>query len=113
MEHRLNERLRFRALVTVSPAVPGPQVEWTGNAITYSVYGMLIELPCSIPTGAMVIVDIPGHDVAAKAFVRHSRPAGSWFRIGLEFVVPLLTGCANSQSILLVKPGNPAIEEED
>ncbi len=102
-EHRINERLKFRAAVTVWAPGLIPAVRCTGNAITYSVYGLLIELPRPIPVGTPVTVYVSGYDIAGEATVRHSTPAGGWFRIGLEFTASLLTNRPNASSILLAK----------
>src|SRR6476660_4393723 len=103
MEHRRNERLRFRAPVTVSAPALRPELHCDGNALTYSVYGMLVELPCEIPLGTNIEVYLPEQDLRAHATVRHSRRVAHWYRTGIQFDAPLLANRATTSSILLAK----------
>ena len=86
---RRHQRRRMSGAVTISWEDAGDRLSCTGNCIDVSVYGLLIEIPQSIPVGTIVAIKLPGSDDSLEACVRQQRKYGAWRRIGLRFTTAL------------------------
>jgi hypothetical protein len=92
---RRHPRHRMSGAVTISWTAADGNVSCTGNCIDVSMYGLLVEVPDSIPIGTTVMVQLHGSDDCLEASVRQQRKYSSWHRIGLKFTTALRNLSAN------------------
>jgi hypothetical protein len=92
---RRHPRHRMSGPVTISWTAADGDVSCTGNCIDVSVYGLLVEVPDSIPIGTTVMIQLHGSDAPLEATVRQQRKYCGWHRIGVKFTTALRNLSAN------------------
>jgi len=85
LEHRRHQRQRLNKAVSIFWTTADGPDSCDGNCINVSMYGLLVEIPKSIPVGTKVATQIEGTDRRFEACVRHQHKYSTWHRIGLEF----------------------------
>jgi hypothetical protein len=88
-ENRFYQRLPTKCRIAIYPYAAGRGSSILARGIDMSRAGILIQTNEPLRVGSMVYVRIDELGLMGTAAVRHCKPSGSKFKVGLHFTTPL------------------------